>query len=85
MSRKKRQRASRDEKRVLGKLQAQKGLYVAIPLLALTLLIGGNWLLNQRQQAGSVTPAEIAAEIIPQEGDPTSYGVSYASTTHDDS
>ena len=58
------------------KLRAKKGLYVAIPLLALSLLIGGSWLLSQRQQAGSVTPMEIAAEIIPQEGDQTSYGIS---------
>lgn len=76
MSRKKRRRGKKDEKRALGKLQRKKGLYVAIPLLTLALFIGGGWLLNQRQQAGSVTPAEIAAEIIPQEGDQTSYGVS---------
>ena len=76
MSRKKQRKSSKDKKRVLGKLQGKKGLYVAIPLLALALLIGGSWLLNQGRQAGSVTPAEIAAEIIPQEGERTSYGVS---------
>jgi hypothetical protein len=58
------------------KLRAKKGLYVAIPLLALSLLIGGSWLLSQRQKAGSVTPTEVAAEIIPQRGAPTSYDIS---------
>ena len=51
-----------------------KWLYIALPVAVL--LIGGGWLLNQRQQTSSVTPAEVAAEIIPQEGDPTAYGVS---------
>lgn len=51
-----------------------KWLYIALPVAVL--LISGGWLLNQRQQASSVTPAEVAAEIIPQEGDPTAYGVS---------
>jgi len=84
MSRKKRLRRKKDEKVALGKLQRMKGLYVAIPLLTLALVIGGGWLLNQREQAGLVTPAEqaglvtpaeIAAEIIPQDGDETSYGI----------
>ncbi len=75
MSRKKQRRGKKNQKRTLGKLQ-KRGLYVAVALFAVALLIGGSWLLSQRQQTNSVTPAEIAAEIIPQEGDQTSYGVS---------
>jgi len=64
----------------------RKGLYVVM-LLTLTLLIGGGC--SQGQQAGTTTPEEVAttpekvattpekvaAEIIPQEGDETSYGL----------
>jgi len=52
-----------------------KGLYVIIPLLALVLLIGGGWLFGQRKKARLVTPAEIEAEIIPKQGNQTSYGL----------
>ena len=75
MSRKKRQRGKKNEKRAWGKSQGKKGLYVAVLLLALALVVGGGWLLNQRQQVSAATPAEVAAEIIPQEGDPTTYGI----------
>jgi hypothetical protein len=51
----------------------KKGLYVVISLLALALLISGGC--SQRQQASTTTPEEVAAEIIPQEGDETSYGI----------
>jgi len=75
MSRKKRQRGKKNEKRALGKSQGKKGLYVAVLLLALALVVGGSWLLNQRQQVSAATPEEVAAEIIPQEGDPTAYDI----------
>ena len=51
----------------------KKGLYVVISMLALALLISGGC--SQRQQAGTITPEEVAAEIIPREDDETSYGL----------
>jgi hypothetical protein len=75
MSRKRQQRRKRDKKRTLGKLWSKPGLYVAVPLLALALVVGGGWLLSQRQQVSAATPAEVAAEIIPQEGDSTTYDI----------
>ena len=48
---------------------------MAVPLLALALVVGGGWLLSQRQQVSAATPAEVAAEIIPQEGDSTTYDI----------
>ena len=75
MSRKKRQRGKKNEKRASGKSQGRKSLYVAVLLLALALVVGGGWLLNQRQQVSAATPEEVAAEIIPQEGDPTAYDI----------
>ncbi len=74
MSRKKRQRSERKQKRASGKPQ-RRGLYVAVPLLALALVVGGGWLLSQRQQVSAATPAEVAAEIIPQEADSTTYDI----------
>ncbi|MBC8262676.1 MAG: hypothetical protein H8E47_00945, partial [Anaerolineales bacterium] len=50
----------------------KKSLYVVI-LLTLVLLIGGGC--SQSQQAGTATPEEVAAAIIPHEGDETSYGL----------
>ena len=58
---------------VMSSKTQKKGLYVVIPLLALALLISGGC--SQRQQVGTITPEEVAAEIIPQEGDETSYGL----------
>ena len=75
MSRKKRRKGKKDEKRILGELRGKKGLYVAIPLLALVLLVGGIWLLDRRQQIDFVTPEVIAAEIIPHAGDSTAHGI----------
>ena len=73
MSKKKRQ-GKTSKKRAVVKLQGKTGLYVAISLLAV-LIVGGVWLLSRRQPASSVSPAEVAAEIIPRKGDPTSYGI----------
>ena len=63
-----------------GRLRTAKGLFVVIPLLALALLVGGGCSSGQREKStavtpAEVTPAEIEAEIIPHEGDPTSYGL----------
>ena len=58
---------------VMSSKKQKKGLYVIILSLALALLIGGGC--SQRQQVGTTTPEEIAAEIIPKEGDQTSYGI----------
>jgi hypothetical protein len=57
---------------VMSSKKQRKGLYVVI-LLALVLLIGGGC--SQSQQAETITPEEVAAQIIPQEGDGTSYGI----------
>jgi hypothetical protein len=57
---------------------AKRGLYVAIPLLVLGLVIVGGCGTKPRQQPDTVTPEEIAAEIIPKEGDSTSYGIPVA-------
>jgi hypothetical protein len=43
-------------------------------ILALVLLIGGGCS-QTTQQADTVTPEEVAAEIIPQEGEETPYGI----------
>jgi hypothetical protein len=75
MSKKKQQRAYKHTGRTKGKSRPVKSLYVIIPLAALVLLISGGWLFSQRQKVTLVTPAEIEAEIIPDEGDPTSYGL----------
>ena len=73
----KRQRGRKTSRRhTAGKSQGKKSLYVVIPLVALTLLVGGLWLLNnQRQPANAATPEEVAAEIIPQKDSPTTYGI----------
>ncbi|MBU0703767.1 MAG: hypothetical protein KKC18_07855 [Chloroflexi bacterium] len=75
MSKRKQWKSKKNQKRMSRKLQ-QRGLYVTIPLLAFALIIGGVWLFSQRQQvASAATPEEVAAEIIPQEGEPTPYGI----------
>jgi hypothetical protein len=73
MSRKR--KSKRGSKRSKARKQSRTGLYVAVPLLALALVVGGGWLLSQRQQVSAATPAEVAAEIIPQEGDSTTYDI----------
>ena len=62
------------KKRAAGEQQGKAGLYVTVSLAAV-LIIGGIWLLSPRQAVSSASPAEVAAEIIPQKGDPTSYGI----------
>ena len=56
--------------------QQTRGIYYALSVLGLVVLIGGIWLLTRRQETDSVTPAALAAEIIPQEGDATAYDIS---------
>lgn len=74
MSRKKRT-SPRKQKRA-SRRPRPGSLYVAVPLFVLVLLVGGVWLLGRRQQVvGAATPEEVAAEIIPQEGEPTAYGI----------
>ena len=75
---KNRPRGSTHLKRTPTESRARLGLYVAIPLLALALLIVGGCGVTQRQEPSSVTPEEIATKIIPKEGDPTSYGIAIA-------
>jgi hypothetical protein len=73
---KKNQRTSKgSERQTSTRPQSRTGLYVAVPLVALALLVVGIWLFTQRQPASAATPEEVAAEIIPQEGDATSYGI----------
>ena len=75
MSNKSKRRSKQSKKRTTARPQSRTGLYVAVPLLALALAIGGVWLLSRPRQATAVTPAEVAAEIIPKEGDATAYGI----------
>jgi hypothetical protein len=75
MPSKKQRRHKTSKKRPRGKTQRKTRQYVIVSLLALALSVGAIWLLNQRQSVSAATPAEVAAEIIPQEGDPTSYGI----------
>lgn len=72
----KKQRRRRKSKRPTGiKPQEMRGLYIAVAVVALALLVGGIWLLTRPHQADAATPEEVAAEIIPQKGDPTAYGI----------
>ena len=73
-SKKRQQRGKQNQKHTSEKLQ-RRGLYVAIPLLVFALLISGVWLFSQRQPVSAATPEEVAAEIIPQEGEPTAYDI----------
>jgi hypothetical protein len=50
-------------------------LYIAIPLVVIGFLAAGTWLVAQRRPASAATPEEVRAEIIPQAGDPTAYGL----------
>ena len=78
MTTRNRGRTARQQKRALGGLRRKKGFYVAIPLLAVALLVLGGCSSGQPQTTASVTPEDIVAEIIPHEGEPTSYGLSLA-------
>ncbi len=80
MSRQRRRRDNRSTSHHLEILRSGKGLYVAVPVLTLALLLGGIWLFTRSQQTGSVTPADIAAEIIPKAGDATAYGIALSLT-----
>jgi hypothetical protein len=53
----------------------KRGLYIAVPLLAIGLLAAGFTLFGGRKSASAATPEDVRAEIIPKEGDPTSYGM----------
>ncbi len=75
MSKKKAQRSHKRGIRARDERRARQSLYMVILPLALVLAGGGVWLFSQRQKASPVTPAEIEAEIIPQEGEQTSYGI----------
>ena len=73
---KKNQRTSKGSRRgTAAGSQSRTGLYAAVSLVVLALLVAGVWLFSQRQPASAATPEEVAAEIIPQEGDATSYGI----------
>jgi hypothetical protein len=50
-------------------------LTIAIPLVVIGILAAGAWLVAQRQPASAATPEEVRAEIIPQAGDSTAYGL----------
>jgi hypothetical protein len=71
---KKEQHCRTTKKRAVGERLGKTGLYVTLSLVA-ALIIGGVWLLIVDQPASSASPLEVAAEIIPQKGDPTSYGI----------
>lgn len=59
----------------MGQSRVRINLLVAVPLLVLAIVIVGGCGGTQPQKPDLVTPEEIAAEIIPKEGDPTSYGI----------
>jgi hypothetical protein len=80
MSKQKHWRGRKSQKPAMRGPRSKKVLYVALPLLATALLILGGCGASQPEQAGVVTPEGIAAEIIPQEGDSTSYGLPIALT-----
>ena len=69
MSRKRRSKRSKARKR------SRTSVYVTVSLVTLALIVGGGWLLSRRQPVNAATPAEVAAEIIPQAGDPTAYDI----------
>ena len=78
MSSERQWRASKDGRRTLGQSRVSMKLLVGIPMLVLAIVILGGCGGTPPQKPDLVTPEEIAAEIIPKEGDPTSYGVSLA-------
>jgi hypothetical protein len=73
-----RRRTARQEKHGLRELRRRKGSYMAVPLLIVAVLVLGGCSPRQPETSASVTPEEIVAEIIPHEGDPTSYGIPLA-------
>ena len=75
MSRKKPRRSKSRAKQNRDKSRVRPSLYLILLPLALVLVGGGIWLLGQGQKAGPVTPGETEAEIIPHEGEQTSYGL----------
>ena len=77
MSRKRKNKrgGKRSKARKRGDFRSRTSLYVTIPLVALVIIVGGIWLLKRRQPVDAATPAEVAAEIIPHEGEPTAYGI----------
>ncbi len=74
MSIKKQQSCKNGKKRTSVNSQ-NRVLTVTIQIVVLSLLFEGIWLFDGCQQTSSVTPVEIAAEIIPKEGDPAAYGI----------
>jgi len=58
-----------------GRGKGKFGLYIGIPLLTLGILVAGAWLLVQREPASAATPGDVRAQIIPNAGDATAYGV----------
>ena len=73
-SRKKQRKGNWGQQRAGGK-STMKGLTFVLGVLGLVVVIGGIWVLTRRPETGSVTPEVLAAEIIPQEGDATDYGI----------
>jgi hypothetical protein len=75
MTRRRVNRRNKIEQGSPARRRKKRGLYGAIPLLVIGILAVGGWLLAQRQPASAATPEEVRAEIIPQPGDPTAYGL----------
>jgi len=78
MSSRKQRRGSKDGERTSREPRWKKRLYVTMPLLVLALLVVVGCSVTQPPKPDVVTPEEIAAEIIPNEGDPTPYGIPLA-------
>lgn len=49
-----------------------------VPLVVVALLAGGVWMLGRPKPVSSATPEQVAAEILPEAGDPTTYGIPLA-------
>lgn len=75
MATKKPRSGNKEERHLGGTIWRKKRGLHEIALLALALLLSGGWLLTGCQPADEVTPAEVIAEIIPQEGDSTAYDI----------
>lgn len=75
MSRVKQLKSKNNQRLAFGKTQKKRNLNIAISLFIISLIIGMSGLLTQCKKTSLVTPEQIEAEIIPKEGDSTTYGI----------
>jgi len=63
------------QRRSSGWFTLRRVALAAVPLLAIGLAVAGFVLLREGETVSAATPEEVRQEIIPEDGDPTAYGL----------